>query len=187
MGAPGGNRKAMGPRAPIVTTRGNELRRAKVSILCAGTQEWKKAQISRIFAIVNQFPPIETDRTLPRTVKPSGSLGETSSMPYGARVHRLVLKAVLLRGCSCGESLQTSRENLLRTCLIYEDHRYMLREASHEVSLPKSWAPRMESKHYVSKFLLKSGTFPREECARHHSPRFQRSQNHQTARRMMST
>lgn len=43
-------------------------------------------------------PIIETDQTLPRTGKPTGSLGEISSMPYGARIHRRVSKVVLPKG-----------------------------------------------------------------------------------------
>ncbi|KII90005.1 hypothetical protein PLICRDRAFT_74067, partial [Plicaturopsis crispa FD-325 SS-3] len=59
--------------------------------------------------------------------------------------------------CPCGEPYQT-REHLIRDCLLYEEHRHILREASEQISLPEILGTE-EGIEALAEWMEKSGAF----------------------------
>jgi hypothetical protein len=133
----GGNLASSAP--PYASSFANMKRRAKEKMLNDWTKIWKSTPRHGHFAISNRFPPsLKPTKRLTHLENKGEIFGRviqcrTGHGYLGEYYNRFVPSKDI--DCPCGEHIQT-REHVLRDCIIYEQHRNILRETSETIALP---------------------------------------------------
>lgn len=137
----------------------NARRRLREQILKDWRTEWNANATAGGFAVADRIPP---------SLKPPSHFRSLRRQIYALTIQCRTRHAFLGEyyanhvptedtNCRCGIEVQT-REHILRECWLYDDHRYILRAAVRDLSLPELLGTPKGIKA-VASFIAKSGAF----------------------------
>ncbi|KAF5377839.1 hypothetical protein D9615_006682 [Tricholomella constricta] len=154
---------------PRFVTLTHAMRSSKAQVLKKWNEEWKRTPPTGGFGIANQFPPAwkikQHVKTTPREVFSRLTQCRTRHAFIGEYYSKFVPTEPT--ECPCGEAIQT-REHIITTCPIYDDHRHILTEDYPELDL-KDILGTKNGIEALAKFIKQSGAFTKTGAPRHDS------------------